>query len=273
MNTLWYIRRLRRMSAREVVSRGAVAARQWWWSDPARRPDLLATLLQGARRAHVALPRDARVQGPLADAVIRAAERLLHGQWQVFHLTIEPNGTCPPPLEGRVRGGVHPAPSVEPLTTFSPAPPTWGGGKLDWFHDPLTGRRAPHDTYCFRIPHRDEASVGNIKFVWELSRHQPLTLLACAWWLTGDDRFAECAARHLRSWWAENPFLQGVHWVSGIEVGLRLLSWTWIRALLADWPGAAALFEDDEAFVQQLYAHSRYLSVFPQHRGHPPTTT
>ncbi len=228
MNALWYMRRLRRMSVREVVARGATAARHWWWSDPARRPDLTATLLPGTRHAHVALPRDARVQGPAVDAVVNAADRLLRGRWQVFHLTIEPTAT----------------------------------GTIDWFHDPLTGHQAPSGTYCFRIPHRDEAAVGNIKFVWELSRHQPLTLLACAWWLTGDDRFAECAARHLRSWWAENPFLQGVHWVSGIEVGLRLLSWSWIRALLADWPGVAALFEDDEAFVPHLYAHSLYLSVF-----------
>ena len=38
-------------------------------------------------------------------------------------------------------------------------------------------------------------------------------------------------AEHLNDWWRSNPFLSGVHWASGIEIGLRLISWTWIRAL------------------------------------------
>ncbi|MEI9984000.1 MAG: hypothetical protein WDN69_12800 [Aliidongia sp.] len=28
----------------------------------------------------------------------------------------------------------------------------------DWFLDPLTGRRAPQDTYCFAVPHRRATS-------------------------------------------------------------------------------------------------------------------
>ncbi len=112
------------------------------------------------------------------------------------------------------------------------------------------------------MPYRDEARVGNIKFVWELSRHQPATLLACAWWITGDPAYAERAALHLTSWWQQNPFLTGVHWTSGIEVGLRLLSWTWIRALLADWPEMRPLFDDNPVFLRQLYHHQLYLDRF-----------
>ena len=46
---------------------------------------------------------------------------------------------------------------------------------------------------------RDHA---NVKQVWELSRHHHLTVLAAAWWLTGEERYADMVARHLRSWWA-----------------------------------------------------------------------
>ena len=56
----------------------------------------------------------------------------------------------------------------------------------DWFYDPLTGRRAPDDRLAFRIHHRDEAETGNIKQVWEMSRHHHVTVLAAAWWLTQD---------------------------------------------------------------------------------------
>ena len=48
----------------------------------------------------------------------------------------------------------------------------------DWFRDPVTGRRSAPDRYAFRIDHRSEEQVGNVKQVWELSRLQHLTLLA-----------------------------------------------------------------------------------------------
>ena len=51
----------------------------------------------------------------------------------------------------------------------------------------------------------------------------------------------------LRSWWRENPFLSGVHWTSGIEVGIRLISLAWIRRLLDDWPEVADLFEHNRS--------------------------
>jgi hypothetical protein len=182
------------------------------------------------RRPSLRLARDQAPTGPAADAVIAAADGLLAGEWKLFHLR---------------------------LTGLAPEP--------DWFRDPLTGTVAPRTGTAFGVPYRDEAAVGNIKFVWELSRHQATTLLACAWWLTGRDEYAERVAQHLRSWWRDNPFLTGVHWTSGIELGLRLLSWSWIRALLGDWPGAPALFEQNDVFVSQLHAHQRILAAFRSH--------
>ncbi len=96
----------------------------------------------------------------------------------------------------------------------------------DWFLDPVTGTRAPARAYCFSIPFRDEHRVGNVKAVWEVSRLQHVTVLAAAYHLSGEPRFAERALEHLRSWWHDNPPLRGIHWTSGIELGLRLLSWS-----------------------------------------------
>ena len=70
-------------------------------------------------------------------------------------------------------------------------------------------------------------------------------------------------ADHLRSWWQENPFLSGVHWTSGIELGIRLISLAWIRRLLDDWPGVADLFEQDALAVRQIHWHQQYLAAFP----------
>ena len=61
---------------------------------------------------------------------------------------------------------------------------------------------------------------------------------------------------------AANPPLRGVHWISGIELGIRLLSWVWIRRLLDGWPGAAALFERRRR-VRQIHWHQQWLAAFP----------
>ena len=157
------------------------------------------------------LPPDtaARVPEEARKQVLEAADRLLRGEWETL-------GVLRTDLE-----------------------------RPDWFRDPVTGCRSAQDRYAFRIDHRSEEQVGNIKQVWELSRLQHLTLLATAWFLTQDERYARRAADHLRSWWRENPFLSGVHWTSGIELGIRLISLVWIRRLLDDWPGVADLFERD----------------------------
>lgn len=222
----WYLSRLRRMSAAEISGRVHVAVRQRYWSVPALRPAALGSVLAGARHSPVTLSRTMAPapEAASARAVVLAAERLLAGEWPIFDLRPAVVGAAP-----------------------------------DWFRDPLTGRETSSDIYAFDVPYRQEERVGNIKYLWELSRHQATTVLASAWWITGDDRYADRVREHLTSWWTANPFLSGVHWASGIEVGIRLLSWTWMRALLADWPGVQALFDDNELFVGQLFHHLTYL--------------
>ena len=220
MKLRWYLDRVSRMSVGEISSRAGVAVRQRYWASPGRRPEGMRSVLPGARTATVALARSA-IDAP---AVLAAADELLAGRWPLFHLR--------PALVGELP---------------------------NWFRDPASGIVSDAGTYAFDVPYRDEALVGNAKYVWELSRHQATTVLAVAWWLTGDDRYAERVRAHLSDWWAENPFLQGMHWTGGIETGLRLISWAWIRALLAEWPGVRALFDDNAAFVGQLYHHQLYL--------------
>ncbi|HTX27473.1 MAG TPA: alginate lyase family protein [Streptosporangiaceae bacterium] len=169
----------------------------------------------------------ARVPEEARKPVLEAADRLLQGEWEVLGL----------------------------LRTDLERP--------DWFRDPQSGRQSDPDRYAFRVDHRSEEQVGNVKQVWELSRLQHLTLLATAWFLTEDERYALRVADHLRSWWRENPFLSGVHWTSGIELGIRLISLVWIRRLLDNWPGVSALFERDALAVRQIRWHQQYLAAFP----------
>lgn len=226
----WYWQRLSRMTAAEMVRRSQDHARRLAWRRRQVRPgqDGLVRVATVQRRFPSRLPRDvpSELPEPARDALLDAADRLLAGQWEML--------------------------AVDRHDIVAP----------DWFLDPLSGRRAPQELYAFRIDHRSEEETGNVKQVWELSRHHHLTLLSAAWFASGDDRYAETVACQLRSWWAENPFLSGVHWTSGIELGLRLIAWTWIRRLLDGWAGATDLFEENDQAAKQIRWHQLYLSAF-----------
>jgi len=252
----WYARRIARMSPAEVAWRARDQALQLAWTRRQVRPGpagpaagtaaagaaqaagtaaagraaagTAAAPLPGGRRFGAVLPAGTaeRVPDQARAAVLDAADRLLKGEWEVLGLT---------------RTDL-----VQP----------------DWFTDPVTGLRSDPGRYSFRIDHRSQEQTGNIKQVWELSRLQHLTLLATAWYLAREDAYADRVATQLRSWWRENPFLSGVHWTSGIELGIRLISLTWIRRLLDDWPGVTGLFEQDALAVRQIRWHQQYLAAF-----------
>ncbi len=228
----WYVRRAARMSPAEAAWRARDQAVQLAWSrrqvQPGQPVPAVPARPAGARSFAAVLPPQAAdaVPAPAAEAVLKAADRLLRGEWEVL--------------------GVARTDLVQP----------------DWFADPVTGRRAPADRYAFRINHRSQEQTGNIKQVWEISRLHHLTLLATAWYLSRDEAYAERVAAQLRSWWQDNPFLSGVHWTSGIEIGIRLISFAWIRRLLDDWPPVTALFERSELAVAQIRWHQQYLAGF-----------
>jgi hypothetical protein len=221
------------MSPAEVAWRARDQALHVAWSRRQVSRDQIAGAAAGPppageRRFPSVLPPGtaARVPEEAKAAIVSAAARLMRGEWEVL---------------GAVRTDM-----VQP----------------DWFQDPVTGRRSPSDRYAFRINYRLEEQTGNIKQVWEIARLQHLTLLATAWFLTHDDTYALRVDQQLRSWCRENPFLSGIHWTSGIEIGIRLISLAWIRRLLDEWPGAAGLFEHDELTVRQIRWHQQYLAAF-----------
>ena len=239
----WYVRRLQCMSPQEVLWRSSDALRKRAWRlrqvPTATAPSHPARLARDGYRANPKLAKVPRFESPLPpgalDAVpaddvrrlVRTADEILAGRWDLLGVTRQD--------------------MVAP----------------DWFLDPLSGRRAPQAEYCFSINHRNQAVTGNVKQVWELSRHHHLTVLASAYALTGDRRYAERAGSHLRSWWQENPFLSGIHWTSGIELGIRLISWTWTRRLLDGWDEVQGLFDQNELAHKQIWWHQTYLSGFP----------
>ncbi len=224
----WYLRRLSRMGPVEVAGRVGTLARTTMWRRRLGAPLAEASWLPGRTFVAVLPPRALDDVSPAAVAeLVKTADRLLEGHAEFF--------------------GVARTDMVAP----------------DWTLDPKTGRRAPADAYAFDVPYRDENAIGDIKQIWEPSRHHHLTVLAAAYAVTGEERYAQRVAEHLTSWWAENPPLRGVHWISGIELGIRLLSWVWVRRLLDGWSGTPDLFERNPVAVYQIHEHQRWLAAFP----------
>ena len=54
-----------------------------------------------------------------------------------------------------------------------------------------------------------------------------------------------------------------MHWTSGIELGVRLVSWAWVRRLLDGWPKVGDLFETNDEALRQIWWHQQYLDRFP----------
>jgi hypothetical protein len=234
VNLIWYARRLGRMSPAEIKGRVLDARIKRRWrarqvrraaADPLPLPTSVPAFASAIDPAAVA-----QLSDEARARLLRTADAALAGRFHFFD---------------RERDDLSSDPG--------------------WFLDPRTGRRAPDTAYAFDIDCRDVRQVGTIKYVWEPSRHYQLTVLAASWFLTADARYAEFAAAQLRSWWERNPFLSGVHWTSGIELGVRLLSWVWVRRLLAGWPDVATLFDQNPDFVRQLHHHQEYLARLRSH--------
>jgi hypothetical protein len=226
MKPSWYLHRLRRMSIAEIGWRARNMVLENAWRVRAAEAWRVPP---GRTPAEIRrLPKQYPAPSPAAvAALLAAAEDVLAGRWSVFDVRSDLSGTDP-----------------------------------DWSRNPKTGRAAPASQFCFDIAYRDPSRVGSVKHVWEVSRLHHITLLAAAFFVSDDERFATRAVAHLTSWWRKNPPLRGINWVSGIEMGLRLIGWVWTRRLLDKMSGIERIFEANPAFRQQLHAHQSWIATF-----------
>ena len=100
------------------------------------------------------------------------------------------------------------------------------GDPIDWHLEPVSGKRGSL-VHWSRLNFLDATLFGDKKITWELNRHQYFAVLGQAYWLTGDERYAQVFATHINSWMAQNPPKLGINWASSLEVSFRSISWTW----------------------------------------------
>lgn len=135
---------------------------------------------------------------------------------------------------------------------FRPADP-----EFDWLADPEHGRLWP-----LTILDDSDAALrvrADVKFVWEVNRHQFLVTLARAYTYSGDARYAHGCLDMVRRWIAANPPAAGVNWASSLEVAIRALSWTWSLHFLLGTPVLTA--GDLRVWLASLCRHRDHLAT------------
>lgn len=133
------------------------------------------------------------------------------------------------------------------------------GNPPDWHLEPISSKRAPQQHWS-RINYLDAAVAGDKKITWELNRQQYFSTLGRAYWLTGDESFAETFAAHLNDWMKANPPKQGINWASSLEVSFRAISWLWAFYFFKDSPHLTpSLFLRALKF---LHLHARHLETY-----------
>jgi len=131
-------------------------------------------------------------------------------------------------------------------------------GTIDWHADGKSGYRWDPAAFYADLPLYHIKGTADVKYPWELSRHQYFFDLAVA---AGDDT-DDGSARRVREMWIDwivsNPQYQGINWTSGLEAAMRSISWIWTLAVLRDWEGWRD--GDLERIAQSLAEHASYLA-------------
>jgi Uncharacterized protein conserved in bacteria len=132
-----------------------------------------------------------------------------------------------------------------------------------WNRDPKTGRIAPL-VFGKALNYRDPRIVGDIKYLWEPSRHAELLTLAQAWHLSQDERYAVACRTLLDSWFEQCPYARGPHWTSSLEHAMRLINWSFAWHLLGGEHSPLFAASEGRAFQERwlasIFQHCHFIA-------------
>ncbi|WP_238884688.1 alginate lyase family protein [Clostridium sp. YIM B02551] len=88
--------------------------------------------------------------------------------------------------------------------------------------------------YSNDIEFKNNEIVGDIRYTWEVNRHQFMPNLALKYKTTENEYYFELLAKHFDDWINNNPFLKGINWSSPMEIAIRSYQWLIVFFLLKD---------------------------------------
>ena len=137
------------------------------------------------------------------------------------------------------------------------------GSEIKWKQDPITRRDWPGMFYAnLNVPFCEGTdpveTPGDSKHVWELNRHEFLVDCAKAYYLSGNDKYAERVIQLVTHWVSANPYLEGINWAGPLEVALRSMAWLWAYQFCRTWKNMSA--DDLYSWIKSFYQHGHYLN-------------
>lgn len=138
----------------------------------------------------------------------------------------------------------------------------------DWTRHPITGAAAPSGHWT-QVPYLAGIGGGDVKVIWELSRHHQLVRLAQGYLLDRDEALSETLLTLLDQWIEQNPYGRGINWTSSLEVAFRAIAWCWIWALTCESPAWTSV--RTRRFLVSLWHHARHVERFDSIHHSPNT--
>lgn len=145
----------------------------------------------------------------------------------------------------------------------------------EWNRDPKTKTLAPL-TFGKSLNYRDEALVGDIKYLWEVNRQLELVTLGQAYACSSDTKYFEGIKVLIDSWIEQCPYPLGANWISSLEQAVRLCNWAITWQLIGG--DSSALFQGMEGarfrtrwlntIYQHMYFIRGYLSKYSSANNH-----
>lgn len=204
----WYVRRLTAMSFAEVIwrLRNKLLDVADLLSPPRHRVPSLGRILVDGSASLAAAVSAGRVRSPAEDGRVVVAER---------GLLDRANSIC------------HHCITLFDLENHDL------GRRIRWNYEYKARLKTPMIASC-RIDYRDHTTAGDCKFVWEPNRHQHLVVLARAYRVTGERRYAAKVIEHIEDWIEQCPVGVGMNWRSPLELAIRLINWSHAYDVIAD---------------------------------------
>lgn len=141
--------------------------------------------------------------------------------------------------------------------------------KIDWHYDIIANKSLPR-VHWTRLPYWRPGTAPGVKYIWELNRHQHFVTLAQAYFISGNDTYSDELIAQWLDWLEANPPDTGINWSSALEMGLRIVSWTW--ALHLSRRARAWKAEVYSRVLQSIHEQSRHiyrhLSLFSSANNH-----
>lgn len=132
------------------------------------------------------------------------------------------------------------------------------GKQIDWHLDFKSGFRwDENEKYIGTEKHINLQDSSDVKIPLELNRCQHFVNLGKAYWITGNEKYAQEFVDEVENWIENNPVGFGVNWACPMDVAIRAVNWIWGYCFFMDSKSLTNKFK--LKILKNLYFHGKFI--------------